>query len=209
MSGSVYNFWQETSDSTLTAPQAFNAITIPTLPSGATGNASTYAGICKDINNWFGAYYDSVAGKINWQYDFAGSIVSGTAIAVTASAGYQVGVGVIRLHAHKLGLSQRRLDVCRDHDHERLRPHHVGQSDRVENLLRRIGPTADLATVYVSNLQGGRFGGVGMRDLKPVVNTDWTTYQPGSNTIYFVATAGCPPGAEHHAKWRQRWASLA
>jgi len=50
------------------------------------------------------------------------------------------------------------------------------------------------STFNVSNLQGGRFGGVGMRDIKVVVNPDGTTYQPSSNLIYFAATVADPSG---------------
>jgi hypothetical protein len=53
---------------------------------------------------------------------------------------------------------------------------------------------ASTASASYAELSGGRFGGVALRDIKPVMNTDGTTYQPGSNTVYFTATASDPQG---------------
>jgi hypothetical protein len=194
-SGQTYAFWLETSDTTLTAPQAFNAITVPTLPSGATGNASSYTGVCKDISDWAAAYYDADAHVIVLQTDVAGSITTTNGPSVTLSAGAQVGfamVGDVLMSWYRTAPA-----IPWTYGAAVTSPYDFTASGNLSGYETcfGVGSGGGTGTFKVSALQGGRAGGVGLRDIKPVVNNDWTTYQPGSNLIYFVADVFTPAAA--------------
>lgn len=201
MSGSTYpafaNF-QETGDTTLVAPQFFDSIEVTSITTGA-GFSNIYAGAYKDNNNYVGVYYDATNHAIHTEYRYGGTNQNSTLKSITLTPPYWIGASLVgnslsgwyKTSATGNWIYAGNVQTTANHDYT------VTSNFASAGYKTGFSVAWDAAgSVSVANLQGGRFGGAIMRDLKPVVNADWTTYQPGGNSIYFTATVGDPAGTQ-------------
>jgi hypothetical protein len=195
-SGVAAALWSETSDATLLAPEFFNAVTV-TAQTPASGYSDLFVGSCKDGANYVGMAYRAANNAIYYEYDVAGTIYFASLKGITLTPPYTIGAalmgnGLSAWYKSGTGPWQYAGEVQTNSNID----YTVTANFASAGYKTCFGLSNGAAgSFHVSTLQGGREGGVTMRDIKPVVNNDWTTYQPGNNTIDFTATIEDPnPG---------------
>lgn len=200
MSGTapIFANFLKTSDTTLVAPQFFNSIEV-TAVSASAGFSNVYTGAFKDTNNYVSIYYDVTNHAIHSEYRYAGTNQNSTLKSVTLTAPYWIGASLV---GNSLSGWYKTCATCAWTYAGNVQTNANFDYTVTSNFASAGYKTGfsvawnGSGSVSVASLQGGRFGGAIMRDLKPVVNPDWTTYQPGGNIIYFVASVGDPIGTQ-------------
>jgi hypothetical protein len=185
----------ETSDTTLVAPQAFVSLETVAIPIVGLSYSNVGPAIGSGWGNWVAVVYDAQNHIIQFEAIIGGSFTTSGSYSATFSSPFYLGMEVNQNsitawykyasdpsgHWSYVGSYAYGGDLTAS---GALSGFHTG-------FVIRSGGAA---SYQIANLSGGRGGGVSLRDIKPVVNPDWTTYQPGSNTIYFTASVNDPTG---------------
>ncbi|HXV00652.1 MAG TPA: hypothetical protein VG166_09150 [Caulobacteraceae bacterium] len=201
-------FYQETSDA-IAAPEWFSSITVSGKPSSGSGYDHVMVGVCKSSTVAAFAIYDTV-GHTLYSYAFGGlGSVTSSSISVTLTAPYQIALSAIS-NTVSTWYKTGNYWIYGNSSAIGAGAYNFTASGAMSGVKTCFGEAA--GTSSTSNFQaqrGGRFGGIGLRDIKPVINPDGTTYQPGGNLIYFTATVAGPTGMSYEGVFTLNLNTLA